>query len=279
MQPSRDTAGGSGDEIATLLADARARAQAVIDESVERAEELLRQRPNEQLLERIRRTVSDLALDVRAVHSRLDSIEAALRNATTPPYISPPQPPTYTPPQAVYPQTYPIPAHPSAPAAAAQREAQPAYAYPPQPAAEPNAPPPSAIPPVQAPASMQAPAPPTEQSPFAPPTTPAAGPVAPVDVDASTRTFEPEDGPLTLLVSPVAGFQGLMRVQDALTRVRGVREAGVEAYAQGEARLRIQLADRVDADALAASLAELLDRQARVTSASVPERMLRLALE
>ena len=54
--------------------------------------------------------------------------------------------------------------------------------------------------------------------------------------------FDPEGGSVALRISPVAGFQGLMRVQDALVRVPGVREAGVEAYAQGEARLRLQLA-------------------------------------
>jgi hypothetical protein len=91
--------------------------------------------------------------------------------------------------------------------------------------------------------------------------------------------FDPEDGTVTLHISPVAGFQGLMRVQDALTRVRGVREAGVEAYAQGEARLRLQLVDRLEPGALAASLGASLGRPTRLTAASTTERMLQVALE
>ena len=87
------------------------------------------------------------------------------------------------------------------------------------------------------------------------------------------------DGSVTLHISPVAGFQGLMRVQDALTRVRGVREAGVEAYAQGEARLRLQLVERIEPGELAASLGASLGRPTRLTSASTTERVLQVALE
>ena len=79
-------------------------------------------------------------------------------------------------------------------------------------------------------------------------------------------------------VSPVAGFQGLMRVQEALTRVPGVREAGVEAYAQGEARLRLHLNDDVEAQAVADQLARSLETAATVDAMSEAERTLRIAL-
>ena len=86
-------------------------------------------------------------------------------------------------------------------------------------------------------------------------------------------------GPVSLRVSPVAGFQGLMRVQDALVRIRGVRVAGVEAYAQGEARLRLRLSASMEAGAISAALADLLGRPTRIVTASTSERTLQLEIE
>ena len=91
--------------------------------------------------------------------------------------------------------------------------------------------------------------------------------------DAGGAIFSP-GAPLTVRVAPVVGFQGLMRVQDAIARVRGVGEAGVEAYSQGEARLRLELVDPL----AAAALAERLAQPARVEEASAAERSVRLAL-
>ena len=71
-------------------------------------------------------------------------------------------------------------------------------------------------------------------------------------------TFLPSDGAITLRVAPVAGFQGLMRIQDALTHLPTVRHASVEAYSQGEARLRIELTDPSDSDELAEGLARIV---------------------
>lgn len=91
-------------------------------------------------------------------------------------------------------------------------------------------------------------------------------------------TFLPSDGAITLRVAPVAGFQGLMRIQDALTRLPAVRHASVEAYSQGEARLRIELADTSDSDEIAAGLARALRGPARVEDASEVNRELLIAL-
>ncbi len=95
--------------------------------------------------------------------------------------------------------------------------------------------------------------------------------------DSGGALFSP-GAPLTVRVSPVVGFQGLMRVQDAIARVRGVGEAGVEAYSQGEARLRLELVEPLAAAALAAALAERLAQPARVEEASTAERSVRLTL-
>jgi hypothetical protein len=69
-----------------------------------------------------------------------------------------------------------------------------------------------------------------------------------------------------------------MRVQDTLVRLRAIREASVEAYAQGEARLRLQLAEPVEPAAIAGTLGEGLGQQARLKSVSLPERSLQVTL-
>lgn len=91
-------------------------------------------------------------------------------------------------------------------------------------------------------------------------------------------TFLPSDGAITLRVAPVAGFQGLMRIQDALTRLPAVRHASVEAYSQGEARLRIELSDTSDSDEIAEGLSRALRGPARVEDASEVNRELLIGL-
>jgi hypothetical protein len=88
----------------------------------------------------------------------------------------------------------------------------------------------------------------------------------------------PADGAILLRVTPVAGFQGLMRVQDALARLPFVRQASVEAYSQGEARLRLELADTTDSDELASGLSRSLHEPAEVREASEADRQLLIAL-
>lgn len=91
-------------------------------------------------------------------------------------------------------------------------------------------------------------------------------------------TFARDEGAVTLRVSPVAGFQGLMRVQDALVRLSEIEEAGVEAYAQGEARLRLRLAEPLDPEHMATALSGTLGLQAHVETVSESDRSLRLSL-
>lgn len=95
---------------------------------------------------------------------------------------------------------------------------------------------------------------------------------------ADLATFLPEDGPILLRITPVAGFQGLMRIQDALARLPTIRQAAVEAYSQGEARLRLELLDTTDADALAAGLSGALRSDATVQEVSESGRQLLIAL-
>ncbi|MQA00616.1 MAG: hypothetical protein GEU80_15010 [Dehalococcoidia bacterium] len=90
--------------------------------------------------------------------------------------------------------------------------------------------------------------------------------------------FAAEAGSVVLRISPISGFQGLMRVQDALARVSSVREASVEAYSQGEARLRIRLGQETGAGPLATALSERLNQPVRLREVSSAERTMSVAL-
>ena len=243
--------GATNDEVELILADARARAHKLIEESVVRAQELLREQRSgdHRTIDRVRSSVRDLGAEMRSLHERLDGIEALLQRGTAPA----PQP---------------------APAAAAAAPTQ-------------AAPTPAAVEPVEvepAPREQLEPAPPPPPEAREPePARPVAPPpiAAPSNGAASVEAavFAPEDGTIVLQVAPVAGFQGLMRVQDAVVRVAGVGEAGVEAYAQGEAKLRLRLSEPVDPRRLAAALGEQLGVEVRVAAASQRDRVLQLAFE
>ena len=243
--------GATNDEVELILADTRARAHKLIEESVVRAQELLREQRSgdHRTIDRVRSSVRDLGAEMRSLHERLDGIEALLQRGTAPA----PQP---------------------APAAAAAAPTQ-------------AAPTPAAVEPVEvepAPREQLEPAPPPPPEAREPePARPVAPPpiAAPSNGAASVEAavFAPEDGTIVLQVAPVAGFQGLMRVQDAVVRVAGVGEAGVEAYAQGEAKLRLRLSEPVDPRRLAAALGEQLGVEVRVAAASQRDRVLQLAFE
>ena len=272
------------DEVAALLAEARARARALIDDSILQAEQLLQRQSNGQMLERIRRSVTDLVADVRSVHSRLDDIEALLRRPAPAAYTAAPvaaaaptptPPPTMQPPHSAILPTAPTPPVPPV---------VPTPTGPPTPATSPVAAAPGTapvpIPPV--PETPIAAAPPQPAPVAAAPPPPAAPPAAAAAANGSAPSgpgFDPEGGSVALRVALVADFQGLMRLQDALVRINGIRAAGIEAYAQGEARLRLQLAEHIEPEAVAAALSNLLGRPTKVASASMSERILHLTLD
>ena len=107
----------------------------------------------------------------------------------------------------------------------------------------------------------------------------ATPPTPSTPVEAEPGPFRPEDGPVVLIVSPVAGFQGLMRLQDAVARVGGVNEADVEAYSDGEARLRMRLSGPVVAQSVADTLGDVLGQRATLALASAADRSLFVTLE
>ncbi len=90
--------------------------------------------------------------------------------------------------------------------------------------------------------------------------------------------FQPEGGSVLLRVTPVEGFQGLLRVQGALAQLGGVRQAFVEGYAEGEAQLRLTFDAALAAEALGAALGERLGVRVEAADVSEAERSLRFEL-
>lgn len=264
-------------------------------------------------IDELRRTLALMSGDMRDVQQRLVRIESLLRAwprldspapAATPrveaapsvpapaaapaAYVAPAPPP---PPAAASPAASPPPPPPAPPRWAEPPVGLPQSAVPPmrtaqtsQPIVEPLAPapppppapafvapPPAVAPPPSPPAPRPAPA-------AAQPAPPAAVAARPESLEAPLATFVPEDGSVLVRVAPVAGFQGLMRVQDALARLRGIRQTAVEAYSQGEARLRLEIGEVTDSDEIAGGLAGTLSVPVQVREASEAERSMLIVL-
>jgi hypothetical protein len=77
---------------------------------------------------------------------------------------------------------------------------------------------------------------------------------------------------LTLVISAVPGFQGLMEVQRALTRIPAIEGASVERYFDGEARIVLTLRERITAGRLLEALTQATGQQLQLEE-SRPEAM------
>jgi hypothetical protein len=84
--------------------------------------------------------------------------------------------------------------------------------------------------------------------------------------------FTPGEAPLTLVVSSVPGFQGLMEAQRALMRLSSIEGASVERYFDGEARIVLTLKEPVTAGQLVETLSQATGQQAEVEE-SRPEAL------
>ncbi len=77
---------------------------------------------------------------------------------------------------------------------------------------------------------------------------------------------------LTLVVSGVPGFQGLMDVQRALTGLKGIETASVRRYQAGEATIEVVLSQPMTAGQIAAGIRDATEHQLVVEEAQ-PEAM------
>ncbi len=268
---------GEENEIQWLLADARARAQQILDESMAKAEELMTERSATPapLLAEIRGSVAELMDGMAEVRERLTRIEALLeerqpakeagteRSAQPRPerapfsVVSPDAPPSTVPPAPTERSEQVSRAAAAGPTPA--RRSEPVQAT--EPRGETGPPPETVDEGAPSPHTPRVPPEPTE----APP-------------PAGDEPFEPDRGAVVLRVSPVAGFQGLMRVQDALGHLDAIRQATVEAYAQGEARLRLELTAPIRAETIAEDLGRALEQPGRLRSHSIAQRSVEVAL-
>jgi hypothetical protein len=84
--------------------------------------------------------------------------------------------------------------------------------------------------------------------------------------------FAPGGEGLTLAISAVPGFQGLMEVQRALTRISAIEGASVERYFDGEARIVLTLREPITAGRLLETLTQATGQQLQLEE-SRPESM------
>ena len=71
----------------------------------------------------------------------------------------------------------------------------------------------------------------------------------------------------------------MLAVQEAIDEIAAVKRTIVEAYSQGEARLRLELEETIDGGALAEGISSRLGQLARVRASSEEDRTLELSLE
>jgi hypothetical protein len=95
---------------------------------------------------------------------------------------------------------------------------------------------------------------------------------APVEETEAEPAFQPGGEGLTLVISAVPGFQGLMEVQRALTRVPAIEGASVERYFDGEARIVLTLSEPITATRLLEAMTEASGQELKVEE-SRPDAM------
>jgi hypothetical protein len=117
----------------------------------------------------------------------------------------------------------------------------------------------------------------------APATAPGQPPPPPAEAAPTPEETEPAFMPssegLTLVISSVPGFQGLMEAQRALTRMPSIEGASVERYFDGEARVVLTLSQPVTASRLVETLSQATGQQAEVEESRPEANRLRVRFQ
>jgi len=117
----------------------------------------------------------------------------------------------------------------------------------------------------------------------APATAPGQPPAPPAEAAPTPEETEPAFMPssegLTLVISSVPGFQGLMEAQRALTRMPAIEGASVERYFDGEARVVLTLSQPVTASRLVETLSQATGQQAEVEESRPEANRLRVRFQ
>jgi len=98
-------------------------------------------------------------------------------------------------------------------------------------------------------------------------------PVKPEEPAVAEPAFEPGGQPVRIVIAAVPGFQGLMDVQRALSRLAGVEGASVKRYQNGEASLEMVLEQSLAPSQIVDGL-ELATGQPLLIEEARPERHL-----
>jgi hypothetical protein len=105
-----------------------------------------------------------------------------------------------------------------------------------------------------------------------------AEPVAnePVPLPVQEPAFQPEDGPVRIIIASVPGFQGLMDAQRALSGLPGVDGASVKRYQNGEAMLELMLAQALTPRSIVDELEQTTGSSLLIEEARPEAQLLRL---
>jgi hypothetical protein len=102
---------------------------------------------------------------------------------------------------------------------------------------------------------------------------------APLPEEEHEPAFQPNGESLTLVISAVPGFQGLMEVQRSLSRISAIEGASVERYFDGEARIVLTLREPITARQLVEALEEATGQQLQLEESRHEEMRMRVRFQ
>ncbi len=105
-----------------------------------------------------------------------------------------------------------------------------------------------------------------------------ATPTAPPE-EAAEPAFAPGGEGLTVVISSVPGFQGLMEAQRALMRLPAIEGASVERYFDGEARIVLTLREPITASLIVETLSQSAEQPVQIEESRPDALRLRVRFE
>ena len=97
--------------------------------------------------------------------------------------------------------------------------------------------------------------------------------------EAAEPAFAPGGEGLTVVISSVPGFQGLMEAQRALMRLPAIEGASVERYFDGEARIVLTLREPITASRIVETLSQSAEQPVRIEESRPDALRLRVRFE
>jgi hypothetical protein len=101
----------------------------------------------------------------------------------------------------------------------------------------------------------------------------------PVPLPVPEPAFQPDHGPVRIIIAAVPGFQGLMDAQRALSSLAGVDGASVKRYQNGEAMLELALANALTPRSIVDELEQTTGHALLIEEARPEAQLLRLRFQ